>query len=70
MSPQIRTNGIFVKWAVAFLAAVLLGIGGWGGKTIINSGERITSLETTRVDIHDRLKRLEWKIDRLLERRP
>ena len=48
----------------------LLALMGWGGQTLIAQGERVTRVEQGQEDQGRRLGRIEWKIDRLLERRP
>ena len=62
-------NGMMTKWALALLAAGALGLAGWGGKTIIADGARLTSLETMHLEFGGRLERMERKLDRLIERR-
>lgn len=65
-----RRNGAFVKWALGFLALVLLGLGGWAGKTLVNHSERITGVEVHQSDLREWLGRVEHKLDRVLRRTP
>ena len=64
-----KPNGMFVKWVIGLLSALSLGLAGWGGKTIIADGARLTSLETMHLEFGGRLERMERKLDRLIERR-
>ena len=68
MSP--RRNGIVAKVALGLLSALLLGLGGWGGKAIISQGERVTGLEAVHTEFRNQLSRIEGKLDRLVERSP
>lgn len=66
MAPR---NGLFVKWALALLSTGLLGLGAWGGRTLIADGGRITTLEAIHTEMRGQLNRIEDKLDRLSERR-
>jgi hypothetical protein len=63
-----KPNGILVKWALGLLAAGILGLGGWGGRTIIHTSERVSVLEGVHAEIKEALIRLDQKVERLLER--
>ena len=61
-------NGVFVKWALGFLALVLIGLGGWAGKTLVDHGERISSAESQSAGLKEWLGRVEDKLDKALNR--
>ena len=61
-------NGVR-KWLLALLAAMLVALGGWGGRTLITHGEKIATLEGQQVDVQAWMGRIETKLDRVLERR-
>ena len=63
-----RRNGIVAKVALGLLSALLLGLGGWGGKSIISQGERVTGLEAVHIELRNQLSRIERKLDWLVER--
>ncbi len=62
-------NGAFTKWGLGLLAAGILGLASWGGKTLIADGGRITALEAVHTEMRGQLNRIEDKLDRLSERR-
>ena len=67
MSPQTIP---WARWLLPLLAATLVAFGGWGGRTLIAQGERLTRAETGQQDVARRLDRIEEKLDRVLDRRP
>ena len=58
----------WTAWLLPLIAAAVLAVMGWGGQTLVAQGERVTRVEQGQEDQGRRLGRIEWKIDRLLER--
>ena len=64
-----RASNGMMKWLLTLLAAMLVALGGWSGRTLITHGERIAVVEGQHVDVQAWMDRIEKKLDRVLERR-
>lgn len=65
---MIRATNGWSKWLLGLFAAMLLGLAGWGGSTVIATSARVTRVETQHEDLGPRLERMENKLDRLIQR--
>lgn len=58
-----------IKWAVAALTSIALALGGWS-LTGVSSLQVSNAKTETRVDgLEKKLDRIEWKLDKVLEKR-
>ena len=57
------------NWLPQFLAGLIFSALGALGANAVNTGQRVTALETRVDDYRDQLRRIEAKLDRALELR-
>lgn len=50
-------------WLLALLTAAVMGMGGFGGRTLFNHESRLSKQEQLAADIDSRLTRIESKLD-------
>jgi len=65
-----KRNSTFTKWALGVLAAILIALGGWVGKSIIGHDRAIAAQEVRMETLQDWMGRVERKLDRVLRHIP
>ena len=67
-----ETNGTTRKllwWLLGIFATAILVAGGASAKTIIDNAQRITAIERDNAHVCESLRRIETKLDRIMEDR-